>query len=841
MAGDRSPAPESTPRCPECALPLWGPIAHELWRVDEALAGIRIQETRLLTRREELLGSLRDGRVGEMGPYPGAPAAAGQVGHGGAVTGVRPREVPAPGTGAREVFTPGTGAQGVSAPGTGAREVSAGAVQNLLLILGGLLLTVAAVVFTVVSWGLLGIGGRAAVLAGFTALALAAPAVLVRRGLTATAETVAGIAIALLLLDGYAARRVGLLGADAVELLDYAAGVCGLIALVLMAYARVVPLRGPAPVAVVLAQPVLPLLIGDASATWLVAMLVATAALDVALVRQGRAGVRTTAALCGSAVATLALLGGVPYALSADSAGQALGRSAPLIALALLGAFVARSLARPGKVEGEVWASLVTVGTTLALIAALAAPAQSVLSTDWRPLAYLVPALVVALAATWLPWRRVRLTAMATGGSVALLTALTLLPRLVATLVTPLAWLDTLWRGTWDGGPWPAEGMRDGGPWLGEVTSPVDVVVLGALAAGLLVAAVRLSSRGVAARAALPGSASGGRPVRTAVIGALVSGTLAVTVAPAAFAMAHPAAVAVQVVLAAALAVAALLARTPWWAVACAVVAGAASVEAVAYAFGSKPATLIALPILAVPAAAVALAGRVTALRVWGLGAAVLLLGLDAMAVGLAVGAPVRVAASVGCAVAGVLLLGRSLWAGRAGRDGVNLEWLRYTGTALLLLASWLRLWAGEVTVVEAYTVPCSLVLLGFGWWRRRSAPVSSWAAYGAGLSFTMLPSMVAVYADTEWRRSLALGVLALAVLLAGARSRLQAPTVIGGVTLAGVVVRELAPYVSEMLLTVPRWVPIAVGGLLLVLVGATYEARKRDLKRLRDSLARMD
>ncbi|WP_248960756.1 SCO7613 C-terminal domain-containing membrane protein [Sphaerisporangium perillae] len=808
MAGGGPAAPE----CPECALPLRGPVAQELWRVDETLAGLRTQQTRLLARREELLGILRDGRAGAVGD-PAAGAAIQERAAG-----------PSPGAGPGEDGRAGAGGSGRT------REVSAGTVQNLLLILGGLLLTVAAVVFTVVSWGRLGIGGRAAVLAGFTALAMLAPVVLIRRRLTATAETVAGFSIALLLLDGYAARRVGFLGVDAIEALDYAAGVCGLVALVLAAYARVVPLRGPAPVAVVLAQPVLPLLAGTTSGSWLVAMLVATAALDVALVRYGRAGVRTTAALCGSAMAALALLGGAVHALDAGSVGEALGRSAPLAALALLGAYVAWSLAGSGKGEGEIWAALVTAGTALALIAALAAPAESALgrlSLDWRPLAYLVPALVVVLAATWLPWRRVRLAGMATGGTVALLTSLTPLPRLAATLAAPLAWLDTLWTGTWDGGPWP-----------GEVTSPVDVVVLAVLAAGFLVPAVR---------------GTGGWPVEIALIGALVSGALAIAVAPAAFAVPYPAAVAMQVALAATPAVAATLSGAPrWavaatlggtsrWAVACAIVAGLASVEAAAYAFGSKPATLIVLPILAVPAAAMAVAGSVTALRVWGLGAAVLFLGLEAMAVGLAAGLQVRVAASVGCAVAGVLLPARSLWPGRAGRDELNLEWLRYTGTALLLSASWLRLWAGEVTVVEAYTVPCSLALLGFGWWRGRSADVSSWAAYGAGLSFTMLPSLVAVYADTELWRWPALGGLALAVLLAGARFRLHAPTVIGAVVLAGVAVRELAPYVSEMLLAVPRWVPIAVGGLLLVVVGATYEARKRDLRRLRDTLAKMD
>jgi hypothetical protein len=471
------------------------------------------------------------------------------------------------------------------------------------------------------------------------------------------------------------------------------------------------------------------------------------------------------------------------------------------------------------------------VGTTLALIAAVVAPVQAVLgrlSLDWRPAAYFVPALLVMLAATWLPWRTMRSAGMATGGSVALVALLTVLPRVVVTMAAPTAWLDVLWTGRWEGGGlWPGQGAWPGaGSWPSLVTSPVDVVVLGVLAAGLAALAVRGTGRW---------------PREAVVIGALVSGALMVTVVPAAFAMTYPAAVAVQVALATVPAVAAALSRTPWRAVACAVVAAVAAAEAAAYAFGSEPATLIVLPILAAGAAAVALAGRVTALRVWGLGAAVLFLGLEATAAGLSVGLHVKVAASVGCAVAGVLLLIRSLRAGRGGRDGVSLKGLRYTGIVLLLLASWLRLWAGEVTAVEAYTVPCSLVLLGFGWWRRRSAPVSSWAAYGAGLSFTMVPSLVAVYADTEWSRSLALGALALAVLLAGARSRLQAPTVIGGVVLAGVVVRELAPYVSEMLLAVPRWVPIAVGGLLLVVVGATYEARMRDLRRLRDTLTKMD
>ncbi|MFI7705712.1 SCO7613 C-terminal domain-containing membrane protein [Nonomuraea sp. NPDC049480] len=816
---------EPVSRCPRCALPLQGPAAHELWQVDRALAGLMDQQARLQARRTELLGVLRAGAAGQGAAGAGAAGPGAAPSYAGALP-------PYPGEAA------GPGATG---PGVPRREVSPGAAKNVLLILGGLLLTVAAVVFTVVSWGRLGIGGRAAVLAAFTVLAMLAPVVLIRRRLTATAETVAGFAVALLLLDGYAARRVGFVGADALDALHYTAGVFGLTALILVAYARITRLRGPAPVAVVLAQPVLPLLTGDLSATWLVAMLVATAALDVALVRYGRGAVRVTAALAGSGVATLALLGGASYALGSPSVGQALVRSAPLVALALLGGFVTWLLTRPGKAEGEIWASAVTVGTALALIAVPAALAQPALDgpgTDWRSLAYLVPALAVVLAAAWVPWRRVRLAGMATGGLVALLITLTLLPRLVATLAAPLAWLDVLWTGTWNG--------RQRQPF--EMASPADVVVLGVVAAGLLAAAVRATGgrpmKAPASGALASGAPASGAPAsgalasRALVSGALVSGALMVAVATQAFAMPYPAAVAVQAVLAVALAVAATLGRAPWWAVACALVAGPASVRTAAYAFGSEPATLIVLPILAGAAAAMALTARLKELRVWGLGFAALFLGLEAVAVGFSLGLRVLVAASMGFAVAGVLVLLMSLWAGSAGRGGAN--GLRYTGATLLLLASWLRLGADEVTVVEAYTVPCSLVLLGSGWWRRRGAPVSSWAAYGAGLSFTMLPSLVAVYSDAEWQRSPALGVLALAVLFAGARFRLQAPSAIGAVVVAGVAVRELAPYVSEMLLTVPRWVPIAVGGLLLVVVGATYEARIRDLRRLRDTLTAM-
>ncbi|MFD2348285.1 SCO7613 C-terminal domain-containing membrane protein [Nonomuraea ferruginea] len=540
------------------------------------------------------------------------------------------------------------------------------------------------------------------------------------------------------------------------------------------------------------------------------------------------------------------------------------------MALALLGGFVIWLLARQGDVEGETWAAVVTAGTALTLIAVVAAPAQAALAgpgAGWRSLAYLVPALAVVLAATWLPWRRVRLAGMATGGLVALLVTLTLLPRLVVTLGSPLPWLDVFWTGTWGGPQWQ--------PFA--TASPADVVVLGTVAAALLVAAVwgaggrpvmevlpgtagravprgesesesesegkgegegegkgKSESEGKGEGEGKGGGASGRCGWRRA--GRWWSGRSWSPSRP------RPSRCPTR----------------PWWRSRWRWPsrwrspprwAGRRGGPGRARSSPGRPrrgrrrtrsaasrATLIVLPVLASAAAVMALAGRTKELQVWAPAFGALFLGLEAVAAGLSLGVRVLVAASMGFAVAGVLAL---LWSLRAGQGGAR--GLRYTGAVLLLLASWLRLGADEVTVVEAYTVPCSLVLLGSGWWRRRGAPAGSWAAYGAGLSFTMLPSLVAVYADAEWRRSLGLGVVALVVLVAGARFRLRAPTVIGAVVLAGVAVRELAPYVSEMLLVVPRWAPIAVGGLLLVVVGATYEARMRDLRKLRDTLTAMD
>ncbi|MEU5724005.1 hypothetical protein ABZ783_19560 [Micromonospora sp. NPDC047738] len=155
------------------------------------------------------------------------------------------------------------------------------------------------------------------------------------------------------------------------------------------------------------------------------------------------------------------------------------------------------------------------------------------------------------------------------------------------------------------------------------------------------------------------------------------------------------------------------------------------------------------------------------------------------------------------------------------------------------LLGGWLLLAAGGVAVLEAYTVPAAALALGAGLVALRTRPgLNSWLALGPGLAAALLPSLVSVLAAPDpqpWRR-LALGVVALGVVLGGAARRWQAPVVLGAVTLVPLALHELARGWDLL----PRWIYLGLGGLALIALAATYERRRRDLARLRAAVGRM-
>jgi hypothetical protein len=193
-----------------------------------------------------------------------------------------------------------------------------------------------------------------------------------------------------------------------------------------------------------------------------------------------------------------------------------------------------------------------------------------------------------------------------------------------------------------------------------------------------------------------------------------------------------------------------------------------------------------------------------------------------------------RYAAAV-CTLWGIVMGARALW---PGERTVVRHALLVAAAGAELGGWWLLIAAERVSTPEAYTLPAAAVALLAGWLALRSRPgLTSWASFGPALAAALLPTLASVLVgEGQPVRRLLLGVGALVVVLAGTRARLQAPVVIGGGVLAVVALHELV-LVWDLL---PRWIPLAAAGLLLVGLAMTLERRRRDLARVRSALIRM-
>ncbi|MFG2131340.1 SCO7613 C-terminal domain-containing membrane protein [Streptomyces sp. NPDC048751] len=742
-------------------------------------------------------------------------------------------------------------------------ETSAPRVQNVLLLLGGVLLTIAAVAFTLVSWGHMGIAGRALVLGTVTAIALAAPVPLLRRGLRSTAESVAGLGLALTVLDAYALHEVALTDADGMAYTAYASAVLALLwtgyGLGLGAVTvrrpvaepaappRPAGLRLPLPFALVAAQ--LPLPLWAIAASWgtygVAAALVVTAGFDaaVALPRTTTAtSVRVTAAVGAYGLGG----GGVLVAgwLSWTAAGPSgAARAAALLVLAAATALVAAW--RPTK---PVMATGHALAGGVLLVAAFGAVLSVVLPDGWTVPAHLACG-VALLAALRDPLPEpVRRGLAWASGSVQALALLWTVPLVLVTLLGPVGWVERPWSGA------PSD-ARDAvtvhTPWPPH---PAQAVLVLVAVAGVLALVVRNATW---------------RP--RALTGALVLVWAACMALPAAFELPYVA----TLLALGGVTVAAAFLPNPWTTTTLTL---ATSLNLVFLSLATQPATLTVLsaltalfvtvsgrprltPVMA-PAAlahAAALACATGAAADWQPqstallvlvvpGAAALLAArLDGSAATVPVEATGAAAGLLAVALAVtdppmlalVLALCAVITAGTAVR--AERRPVGYAAAALFLLATWVRLAAWDVTAPEAYTLPVTVPALLVGALRRHRDPLaSSWTAYAPGLAATLAPSLVAAWGDQHGTRPLLLGAAALLVTLVGARHRLRAPLVLGGSALVLDAVHELAPYLVQVADALPRWVPPALAGLLLLALGATYEQRLRDVRRVRDVLGRM-
>jgi hypothetical protein len=161
-----------------------------------------------------------------------------------------------------------------------------------------------------------------------------------------------------------------------------------------------------------------------------------------------------------------------------------------------------------------------------------------------------------------------------------------------------------------------------------------------------------------------------------------------------------------------------------------------------------------------------------------------------------------------------------------------------WASVVVATVATWAWLAVADVTLPEAYVLPAAAAALAAGLAARRG-PLrpGSWLAYGPGLALALLPSLVLAVDDPGLVRPLLLSGGALAVLLAGARARLQAPLVLGAGTLVGLAADAALPVAAQL----PRWVSVGGAGLLLLWLGATAERRLARLRQLRHQLAELE
>jgi hypothetical protein len=158
---------------------------------------------------------------------------------------------------------------------------------------------------------------------------------------------------------------------------------------------------------------------------------------------------------------------------------------------------------------------------------------------------------------------------------------------------------------------------------------------------------------------------------------------------------------------------------------------------------------------------------------------------------------------------------------------------LGWAGAAVLGAATLIRV-ATDVSVPELYTLPAAALLVAVGVWRLRTDPeTSSFTVLGSGIALALLPSLRLSLDEPVSLRGALVGAACVLVLGAGVQQRLAAPFVLGALTTAILALRHLQP-VAE---AVPRWISLGGVGLLLLVVGVTWEARRRDLENAQDYL----
>jgi hypothetical protein len=812
--------------CAACGLELGGAEAQQLTALAVQLAAAEAELQVIWTRRDELAKQL-SARQWARGMNAAQPAA------------VMPQGSTAPGT--------------ASTLPTGPRrsgEWDGNQVRDLLLWAGAALLALSALAFTAVAWTHLGPTGRASLLVVVTIIA-AAGATAARTRRPATSDALTGLAIALALIDWQVARRAGAApGLSGAAWWAIGTGVVGLASLGLGRIAA----RCTAHRAVVLLVPTSAVLtvVAGAPGAWAASLgfsLLAAALVAVDLVTRDRVAdpvVRMLLRIEARASWIVGAVVAIGAAFMANTFVQTLTPAGVVLTLAVAPALVLRLSAT--NTNDRIHMATLVLATCFGAALTMASTSMGVIGLLTFAVTLGSAAIVSAprLAAIWKQAaQRVGWLSVAPG--VTLAGSLALVAEF-----GPLAWLGHAWTGTTTVSA------------LSVVSGP-DTTPLHSM--GWCVVGVLVS---LAFATALAFRSGGETPVERSfpwptVPWGLVLSAVAMAPLAAGSSVRVACAVMTTAMLVALIASALAVRDAEDRAAPYASLALLPAIPLAGWAATTPAASIAVLAVVVVAAAVAAVLARVPALRAaYAEFGAVATITLTAV-IALAGGSSVEAAGFAGAVIAGVLLVVGSQ-ARRDTFDGIALEvagalglvggallasqspaWLAGTLTAsvpLLLAASlrghrskyyggvaalvalgatWAWLAAAGVTVAEAYTLPAAAVAVGLGSMARRDGPAHSWLSVGPAIVLALGPTLVLAIARSDDRRAIAVGLVALVVVLAGARQQLQAPIVLGAFTLLILAVDKLGPTAERL----PRWLMLAFAGSVLLWVGTTFERRR--------------
>lgn len=730
-------------------------------------------------------------------------------------------------------------------PAPARRRLSAG---TILLVLGAVSLLVAGLIFITVSWGSLGIVGRALALLAFTAVVGGLAYVLTRRALRASAEALWAVFLGLLTLDWFAARDQGLFGLDALPG-GYAAGLWGLVLLGAgIAIARVgseplgttlvVPAIAAGAAPVLGAGGVAAELIDNDPFWWALATGVVAGGLTLLHHRLRLKPAKIVAAVATSILAAVAVLAALIEATDHPSVGELIvhRHGLPLVVVIIVAVLV-------GYRTGD------RVRSVAATIAALSATVLAVLPVDdaWHLRGGFV---VGAIAAVMLAltggrgsgaWQRglrwaagLAAVAIALGvgpwvGRLIEVGAAGVSGQRAESLATDIELGPHVYVGPW----WVPLVVAFGiaGALLLARRWP-ELAARGQAAAHLTGAAGATLALGVVTAVAttIPPAASLGASL--VVIGGLLAfanretplvwrhvGSGVVAIAPLVTLSSWPASLVVWPLAAVVLALNGWRESDPgvrwaergfaaWW---------ISLVPGVAMAYLGQPVRDVALATVA--SAAIVLLASVVRNRARPVGSADLGAGAAGV-IGLVLGAVPPGLDALPWTIAGTGVTA-------AGLLNRNRRWCHWAGPVLLGIAYVVRLAQSDVEVIEAYTAPFAVALLSLGFWTMRKSDVGTLRALGPGVALALLPSLPQALDEPTSLRALLLGLLAVAMMGVGLRRKWRA-LFIGGVAVTFLlVVANIGPWA----LGLPRWVLIAALGAVAIGVGATWESRVRNGK----------